>query len=273
MTDTDKWKKPFLRGLDAPCKLLWFYICDDCDHAGIWHVDLQVAEIRTGEKLEEANTIKMLGEKIVVFDDGKKWFIPSFIEFQYPNGLNSGNKVHDSVIQILNKYDLIDDQNKPLLSPLQRAKYKDKDIDTDKAIGKSGTKVSFRNAAEIERQKCLKGKYENLQQEMNGKDDREVFKLIREFVNTEKPSFAEPFVDAWNIFAPNNNLSSVQDIGDERRDKIRIRTKEDTFDFFKILTVIRQDQFYTGEKGWKITFNYVIDSKKNYVPIIEKSKG
>jgi len=50
-TDTDKWKKPFIRCMKAPYKLLWIYILDECDHAGIWHVDFDVAEIKIGEKL------------------------------------------------------------------------------------------------------------------------------------------------------------------------------------------------------------------------------
>ncbi len=37
--DTDKYKKPFIRNLPAAYKLLWDYICLDCDHAGIWQVD------------------------------------------------------------------------------------------------------------------------------------------------------------------------------------------------------------------------------------------
>lgn len=139
LTDTDKWKKAFLRGLDAPCKLLWFYMCDDCDHAGIWHVDMEVAEIRTGEKQDEEAAIKMLGAKIIIFDGGKKWFIPSFIEFQYPKGLNPANKVHNSVIQILSKYNLIGEDFKPLVSPFHGAKdiYKDKDKEKDTDLGKS----------------------------------------------------------------------------------------------------------------------------------------
>lgn len=139
-TDTEKWKKPFIRALPAAYKLLWFYICDDCDHAGIWHVDIEVAEIRTGEKIDLKKAVTILDDKVIVFDDGKKWFLPSFIEFQYPSGLKAGNKVHDSVIQILQKYNLIDDAYKPLPSPFQGAKDKDKDKDQEKDKGKAKDK-------------------------------------------------------------------------------------------------------------------------------------
>lgn len=51
-TDTDKWKKPYIRGLSPAHKLLWFYVTDDCDIAGLWIVDIEIAEIRTGCKYE-----------------------------------------------------------------------------------------------------------------------------------------------------------------------------------------------------------------------------
>ena len=50
-TDTEKWKKKFVKDLDPSFKLLWFYILDDCDHAGVWHTDFEVAGIRIGHKI------------------------------------------------------------------------------------------------------------------------------------------------------------------------------------------------------------------------------
>ena len=101
-TDTDKWKKPFIRGLQGAYKLLWLYILDDCDHAGIWQVDFEVAQIRIGEKVNEDDAIKFFGDRIEVFHDGAKWFIPDFIEFQYGN-LSEKNRMHLSVITLLQK--------------------------------------------------------------------------------------------------------------------------------------------------------------------------
>lgn len=116
-TDTEKWKKPFLRGLEAPYKLLWLYICDDCDHAGIWQVDLEVAEIRIGEKLCKKKAIEVLGDKFISIDNDTKWFIPSFINFQYPSGLNPNNNAHVNIIKTIekNKYEI--EKVEPLTSP------------------------------------------------------------------------------------------------------------------------------------------------------------
>jgi len=113
--------------MKAPYKLLWLYILDECDHAGVWQVDLEVAQIKIGEKLSLDLALQYLGSKILQIDGGEKWFIYDFIEFQY-GVLNPDNRAHNSVINILNKYQ-IDYKNKPLTSPLQGAMDKDKDKD------------------------------------------------------------------------------------------------------------------------------------------------
>ena len=105
MTDTDKWKKRFVRELSPQHKLLWFYILDDCNHAGIWDVDIEVASIRVGEELIYDMLPQAFLDKIVIFDNGDKWFIPDFIDFQYGE-LNPNSNVHKSVIALLEKYNL-----------------------------------------------------------------------------------------------------------------------------------------------------------------------
>lgn len=124
-TDTDKWKKPFIRKLQTPYKILWLYILDECDHAGVWQVDFDVARIKTGEHtINEHDALIAFGDRVIVNND--KWFINDFVEFQYGE-LNPGNRVHKSVIDIIEKF-----KNKPLTSPLKGAKDKDKDKDKDK---------------------------------------------------------------------------------------------------------------------------------------------
>lgn len=125
-TDTDKWRKGFVRSLDAPYKLLWLYILDECDHAGIWHVELDVANVRLGSSISSEDALSVFGERVVSFDDGEKWFIPDFISFQYGN-LSENNRMHQSVIRQLDRYGL----SKGHASPFQGAKDKDKDKDKE----------------------------------------------------------------------------------------------------------------------------------------------
>lgn len=120
-TDTDKWKKPFIRSMEAPYKLLWLYILDDCDHAGIWQVDEDVANIKIGMAIDFKKAAAIFGDHIQVINEGEKWFIQDFIDFQYGE-LNPENRVHNSIITLHNKYKI-----KPLKHPLKGVKDKDKD--------------------------------------------------------------------------------------------------------------------------------------------------
>lgn len=158
-TDTAKWNKPFIRSMKAPYKLLWLYIIDECDHAGIWQVDFDVAQIKIGEKLNIETAIKSFAGKIHIFDDGQKWFIPDFIDFQYGE-LNKENRAHNSVLTILKKYSLL--EIKPLASPLKGAMDKDKDrelvieLDENKEPPKEKTKFELTFDAYLEMRKKIK---------------------------------------------------------------------------------------------------------------------
>lgn len=135
-TDTDKWKKPFVRGLSAQYKLLWFYLLDDCDHAGIWLVDLEVASLRCGFDFNEKDVLKHLGVNVEVINN-TTWFIRDFVSFQYGE-LNPLNRAHNSVISRLKNYGI-----KPLTSPLQGAMDKDKEQEKDKDKEKGVAKNSI----------------------------------------------------------------------------------------------------------------------------------
>jgi len=136
-TDTNKYKKPFIRGLQGAYKIFWDYLYHECDHAGIWIVDFEVAQLYVGKDMpinkKEALECFNEGEKrIIEIDKGRKWFIPSFIEFQYGE-LNEKNRAHNSVILILKKYGLYK-KNKVLASPSEGAMDKDMDMELVKEM-------------------------------------------------------------------------------------------------------------------------------------------
>lgn len=133
-TDTNKYKKPFLRGLKGAYKVLWDYLYHDCDHAGVWIVDFEIAQIYIGKDLlvNKKDALKYFNQdeiRIVEIDNGEKWFIPSFITFQY-GPLNENNRAHNSVIQILEKYNLLNDKGH--LRTFEGPKEKDKDKNKEK---------------------------------------------------------------------------------------------------------------------------------------------
>lgn len=138
-TETGKWKKTWLRRLSPNHKLFWFYLLDNCDHAGIWEVDIELAEFQIGMELDEKEILKSFGNRIQVIKSDK-WFVPKFIKYQYGE-LNEQNRAHNSVIKILKKYTLYKPHTSPLIHPYessQGAKDKDKDKVKDKEGGLGG---------------------------------------------------------------------------------------------------------------------------------------
>lgn len=140
-TDTDKWKKEWFVEIRGRDKLLWQYLCDNCDHAGIWDVNLVLASRLCGFKYVREDVKQIFGKQIKEFDNGKRWWIPSFIKFQYDcavERLNPKNIVHRSVLRTLVRYDLyslsVEQQGafKELPRGFEAPKDKDKDKEKDK---------------------------------------------------------------------------------------------------------------------------------------------
>ena len=130
-TDTEKWhRNKWFRRLPRDGKLFWQYLCDCCDHAGIWEVDWEDVEYCLGPPVDIKELTGMLGKRRIELARGEKWFLPTFVDFQYGQ-LDEKNRVHISVIRILKKEGAF----KTLISPLQGSKDKDKDKDKDKNSG------------------------------------------------------------------------------------------------------------------------------------------
>jgi hypothetical protein len=156
--DTDLFRKPFMRSLEAPYKALWIYLLCECDHAGVWVVELDVAQIRMGLKLDPEKVIEKMGGAVVSVDGGSKWYLPDFVAFQYGT-LNPDNRVHASVLSRLDALG-IDPEKKGLASPLQGAIDKDKDKDKEKERGSGKTKQGKRDA-EWFKAECAKAVADN----------------------------------------------------------------------------------------------------------------
>ena len=144
-TDTDKWKKMWFRKLKNDHKVFWMYLLDQCDHAGIWEVDFDLASYFCNG-IKETEIRDTFIKQYQEFDNGKRWFLKDFIEFQYRE-LDESNRVHKSVITLLKRHGLY----KGLISPLQEAKDKDKDKALDKVKDKDKDKRenSKKNQLEI----------------------------------------------------------------------------------------------------------------------------
>ena len=130
-TETQKWEDPWFRRLNPSAKLLWQWLCDNCDHAGVITADLELASFQIGENVDEA-TLSKLGDRIVMINS-EKIAIPKFIQFQYGK-LSRLCKPHHPVFVALEKHGLDPD------SISQNDSYKNvvDDYIRDKVISRDG---------------------------------------------------------------------------------------------------------------------------------------
>lgn len=186
-TSTEKYKSPFIRGLQGAYKLFWDYLYHNCSHAGVWIKDFEIAQIYLGADMpvNEEDALKYFNAdkvRILIIDNGRKWFIPSFVVIQY-GVLNKANRVHNSVLKkILSYPDL--KKNKGLINTLQGCKDKDKDMDKDK--DKAIRPKLFDEFWKIYPKKASKGDAEKAWGKITKL--QETFKLIEKALSWQKKS-------------------------------------------------------------------------------------
>jgi Asp-tRNA(Asn)/Glu-tRNA(Gln) amidotransferase C subunit len=213
-TDTDKYRKPFIRSLPGAYKLLWDYLYHDCNHAGIWIVDFEIAQIYLGQDMlvNKQKAIELFNQnerRVIILNGGSKWFLPSFITFQYGQ-LNENNRAHNSVISILKKYNLL--TNKGLVRGLQGYKDKDKDMVKDK--DKDKDKEQYKIFGQLNNVKLTEDSYNKLIKDF---DERTILDYI-ERLSLYIPNSKKPYKDhnavirAWIRRDKENESGSVQNV-------------------------------------------------------------
>lgn len=190
-TGTEKWSHGWFRKLLPKLKCVWFYLLDKCDHAGVWIADFEAVSFHVGEEITEAD-FAVFGDKLKKFD-GDKYFIPTFIEFQYGE-LNPENRVHKSVISILEKQGLY----KPPISSLKGAKDKDKDMVKDKV---KGIKAEIEKIY-LELYPLKEGKQKGIETLSKSVKTPEDLELLKSAIEKYKRSIKDPkYIKHFSTFA------------------------------------------------------------------------
>ena len=108
-TETTKWNEDWFLDLNSEHKLFWIYICDNCDHAGIFKPNKRLFELLIGKKINVSEFISVVNEdkvRLLELNNGR-WYLTGFISFQYGGKLNENNRVHKSILALLIKNEII----------------------------------------------------------------------------------------------------------------------------------------------------------------------
>lgn len=130
-TATEIWDEDWFLEMPNNYKLFWYYMLAQCDHAGIFRVNIKKFQIIIRDKKVTTETA------LKYFNNGKnririltenRWFIEDFFTFQYGSTLNKNSKVHESIENIYNQANINLTSIRGLKDLKDRVKDKDKDI-------------------------------------------------------------------------------------------------------------------------------------------------
>lgn len=130
-TDTDKWSKKWFRGLSPDDKLAWNYLCDNCDPAGVIALDEELADFQIKKQIDWNRFLEISEGRVERLPNGR-WWLTTFVSFQYPNGLNAKCVPHSQILKILRENGLSDRVHQEYGKGCQTLKEKDKEKDKDK---------------------------------------------------------------------------------------------------------------------------------------------
>lgn len=136
--DTGLFDDDWFMDLSKDAKLLWIYFITKCNHAGMIKLNPKLCKVQTDIK-ELETVIKQLGNRLVTVSE-HLYFIPKFIDFQYPGFPNSKVRSQISAIAILKKHGLIDEENLTLIKGLDNSYEHEHDNDNDNDKGGMGGK-------------------------------------------------------------------------------------------------------------------------------------
>jgi hypothetical protein len=98
-TECQKWNDPWFRRLEPELKLLWLWIIDNCDCAGILDPDMDLAAFQIGATKPLPSPFEAFGAR--VRKAGEKLFVTKFVQYQYGDALNPANSAHQGVLKRL----------------------------------------------------------------------------------------------------------------------------------------------------------------------------
>ena len=118
----------------------------------------------------------------------------------------------------------------------------------------------------------LENEYSEFAKSLIGKQPKDIWQEMTDFIKNKAPKFIQPYADMWNLMAGYTGLAKVEVINSTRVKKLTTRVREPAFDFPAILNKVKDSRMLKGldsGTGWKATFDWIIENETNYVKILE----
>jgi hypothetical protein len=108
-TITEKWDNKDFRNLSPEAKLLFLYICDKCDIAGFWEIDLAQAAFFLGISGSLDGALQELANPCPTVTDGILW-VKNFVPYQGNWPLQPNAPAHGAIVKCLQAHNGFQDK-------------------------------------------------------------------------------------------------------------------------------------------------------------------
>jgi len=225
LSDSTKWADEWFTELPMDMKLVWLYILDMCDHAGVYKVNLKLLRFQTGTDRPENEIVEYLKDRIYIAEN--KWFIPKFIGFQYKNFFTSNTPAIKSAKELLLSHGIIKPTDKALpnpsvnltqplpnpsitlIEPLPNPYIRAKDMDMDMVINKDIDKDKDMNM-DIDKEQD-EYKYEN-EYKSKGNTKGIAMKIIDVLIDADSDDLVyKGAVEDWKELGGINGISEIME--------------------------------------------------------------
>jgi hypothetical protein len=116
MTVTEKWNDEWFINLSPQAKVIWQYLLDNCDLAGVCEINLELMRFRIKfspnvDVMKHLNELNEMAQKIGMedrvewFTDNRKCWVKNFIRVQY-GVLTQNSSTHRGVLKVINNHAL-----------------------------------------------------------------------------------------------------------------------------------------------------------------------
>lgn len=168
-TDSEKWNDVWFTELNNDQRIIWIYLLDNCDNAGIFKLNMKLINFNCSTNISVEEFIFIYKERITQINK-ESWLINKFCSYQYGTDflIKTGNKAVQSAIKKLmevkvvelidNNYTLSIPYSSPINTlsiedkyPIDTLKDKDRDKDVDKNIFKDEEQEQDNKEEQIKR--------------------------------------------------------------------------------------------------------------------------
>lgn len=142
---TELWNEDWYIEMPIEYKLFWFYILSNCDHCGLFKVNLRSFCGLHMIKLNSEDALKYFnsGKDRIRIVNQSLWLIEDFFVYQYGTTLNLNNRVHESIKTRYDNIGIKISSIRGLKDLKDRVKDKDKDIDKESTLVGKRTKGGY----------------------------------------------------------------------------------------------------------------------------------